>query len=260
MAHRIRHTRTRGRGQVLIEFALAAVGILVIAFVTARVASWLNRTMVDRNRSFQASRLAAGQSKTLVPFFGNSEFQPIHLIGPKAESTGGAPQVAAKTYSVSCPAGVLRQTAADRARQAAADCMRDGTTARNEVERLENEAEDLVRKADELERIDQRIADATADLAACEASTAKPPPDCDPIRRRLARAIRDRDNLCRSLPADVACSTGSIMAGASRRANDARGETDTAEEKARCVHEKIVEAEDNEQEGFIACSQGPAGS
>lgn len=70
----------------MIEFALATVGVVVIAFVSARVTQWLGQAMVDRNASFQATRVQAGRAgSSLVRFAGAS--QDIHLIGPGAGRT-----------------------------------------------------------------------------------------------------------------------------------------------------------------------------
>ena len=49
-------------GQVLVEFALSAMGVVVMAFMCARIVVWMNQTMVDRNNDYQDSRTRAGQS------------------------------------------------------------------------------------------------------------------------------------------------------------------------------------------------------
>ncbi len=80
-------------GQVTIEFALAAVGVVMLGLVAAKTALWMNQSMVDRNLNYQRTRLAAASSSPGAPFAGPSSsfYGPsgqIHLIGP---STGHTP-------------------------------------------------------------------------------------------------------------------------------------------------------------------------
>ena len=86
-------------GQVIVEFALAAVGIVVLAFVTGRVGHWLSESMVLRNANFQGTRLAAASSSPGAGFAGVT---PIHLIGPGAGSAGGLPGQPPSAYDREC--------------------------------------------------------------------------------------------------------------------------------------------------------------
>jgi len=86
---------------VLVEFALAAVGIVAIAFVTARVARYLNGAMVWRNATFQDSRDEAGRWPFSVVSFGGPP--DLHLIGPSAARTPGV--MSPPSPLASCPAG-----------------------------------------------------------------------------------------------------------------------------------------------------------
>ena len=76
-------------GMVMIEFTLAAVGIVAMAFMTVRVGQWLNDSMVERNASFQASRPLAGRGPGVTPYAGVGTPTPLHLIGPRASQTPG---------------------------------------------------------------------------------------------------------------------------------------------------------------------------
>ncbi len=72
-------------GQVTIEFALAAVGVVMLGLVAAKAAVWMNQSMVDRNLHYQQTRLAAASTAPGLGFAGPNT--PIHLIGPGAEHT-----------------------------------------------------------------------------------------------------------------------------------------------------------------------------
>jgi len=74
-------------GVVMIEFTLAAVGLVAMAYMTVRVGQWLNDAMVERNASYQASRPLAGRGPGVTPFSGPAT--PLRLIGPRASRTPG---------------------------------------------------------------------------------------------------------------------------------------------------------------------------
>ena len=79
-------SRTReASGQVTIEFALAAVGVVMLGLVAAKAAVWMDQSMVDRNLHYQQTRLAAASTAPGLGFAGPNT--PIHLIGPGAEHT-----------------------------------------------------------------------------------------------------------------------------------------------------------------------------
>lgn len=102
-------------GSVLIEFTMAAAGLIAIAFVVTRVGVWLNRSMQARNANYQAQRVQAG---SIEPGAGPTRFDApggIHLIGGTAGSTGGLPPQAASTYDTSCSNASLTQAAQKRA-------------------------------------------------------------------------------------------------------------------------------------------------
>jgi hypothetical protein len=90
------------RGQVTVEVALSAAGIVVLAFMAGKVAVWLNQSLVQRNDQYQASRVAAGQPGAgLVPV---GTVEPITLISPGGSSSGGAGAQPPSSYPV-CTAG-----------------------------------------------------------------------------------------------------------------------------------------------------------
>lgn len=74
--------RPSRQGQVLVEFALAAVGLLAMAFMTARVAQWMNQSLVERNERYQRTRVAAGQIG--AGLVGAEPVPDVHLIGPSS--------------------------------------------------------------------------------------------------------------------------------------------------------------------------------
>lgn len=92
----------------MIEFTLAAVGLVAIAFMTVRVGHWLNDSMVERNESFQASRANAGRGPGVTPFAGPAT--PLHLIGPGASRTPGlgTPGGGDSTVKPTCGDNLLR--------------------------------------------------------------------------------------------------------------------------------------------------------
>jgi len=100
------------RGTVLVEFALAAVGLVALAFVVTRVGVWLNESILQRNNEFRGTRMAAAN---MQPGDGPVRFDPpstIHLIGPAASSTGGAPPQPPGSYDTSCNSTFLTQLTA----------------------------------------------------------------------------------------------------------------------------------------------------
>ena len=137
------------RAQVLIEMTMATVGVVVIAFVMARAANWLNESMVERNQSFQDTRMAAAQSAGLVGVAAPSD---IHLIGPGAGRGGSAGPQGASSYNRSCPQGDSYYNQAMMYRQQADACMRQGEAERQQATDLTNSALILVAVANNLEQ------------------------------------------------------------------------------------------------------------
>ncbi len=148
-------------GQVLIEVALATVGVVVIAFVMARAANWLNRSMVQRNQSFQSTRMAAAQSAGLVRVAAPSQ---INLIGPGAARGGGAGSQPASSYNRSCPAGTSFYNQATMHRQAADACMREGELERQQAMDLSATAKELVIVSNKLEVYRRKIEQCNTEL------------------------------------------------------------------------------------------------
>ena len=76
------------KAQVLVEFAIATVGVLVLAFICGRVAVWLNESLVERNASYQESRVQAGEYGKLQkegdPITTFDAPADIHLVGKEA--------------------------------------------------------------------------------------------------------------------------------------------------------------------------------
>ena len=98
---------TRRFGQVLIELALAVIGIVTLAYVTGAVFSWLNGTLVGRSAAYQATRVAAamqpdqpGATPGKVDFY---ERPMLSLIGTP-ESTGKGTPGPANTLVPPCTA------------------------------------------------------------------------------------------------------------------------------------------------------------
>lgn len=138
-------------GQVLIEVTLAAAGVVVLAFVAARVAQWLNVAMVERNANFQTSRVAAafpGQSLLRM-----NQPNDIHLIGPTADRASAAPPSPAAVYDRSCPSGQASYTAASEARAAAQANMVDGDSIRTLIAGFLLEGRKLVEQANAMKHL-----------------------------------------------------------------------------------------------------------
>ena len=57
-------------GQVLVEFALAAIGVGVLAALSGWVVTYLSDGMVSRNASYQSTRLSAGTPGSGLVGFG----------------------------------------------------------------------------------------------------------------------------------------------------------------------------------------------
>ena len=151
----------KGTGQVLIEFALAAAGLVVLAFVTARVGHWLNESMVERNASFQATRVAAASTNPGVAFAGPSD---IHLIGPGAQSTGGTGSPPPSTFSAGCPAAADALVAqAQGLRVQAEELLQQGVNwdllVQEQISQLQNEADILIPFANDAWWDKERIED-----------------------------------------------------------------------------------------------------
>lgn len=72
----------RREGQVLLEFVLALIGIVLFVYVTVQVWVWVNQMIVKRQETFQTSRLEAGKAGTakrqrLAPY----QREPLSLMG-----------------------------------------------------------------------------------------------------------------------------------------------------------------------------------
>lgn len=148
----------RANGQVLVETALAAIGLVVLAFIIVRVGLWLNQGFVDRNASFQATRTAAGQPGAgVVPF---AAPPPIHLIGPGADATGSAPAQGPGPSAV--PAG----------------CSSAGAAYLNQAAALRTEIESLAgtSKTQREDAVD--YSNKAADLISANVSAGTPPAAC----------------------------------------------------------------------------------
>ncbi len=139
-----RWVRQALRGQVLVETALAAVGIVVIAFMIVRVGVWLNDSLVLRNRAFQNTRVAAASSSPGMPY---GVPTPIHLIGPGPESTGGVPPQGLLGSAVppGCTgAGATWLTQATEKRWDVLTKQSDAAILQEEAEVLSDRARDLI--------------------------------------------------------------------------------------------------------------------
>lgn len=160
--------------QVLVEFILAAVGLIAMAFVMTRVGFWLNESLVERNRSFQATRVQAGQSKTLVPFDAPAD---IHLIGPGPARTTGVGSPPPDNFGTACSADDLLAQAASL-RQQAMKLLEEQAPISAEtwatIKELESQARALIDQANALWLDAQRMRQINAELAGCRGQ----PPDC----------------------------------------------------------------------------------
>ena len=79
----------RHGGQVALEFVLSLAGLVMFIYVVLQTWMWLTGTVVHRQESFQATRLAAGQVATAgmrVPY----ARAPITLLG-SPQATSGVP-------------------------------------------------------------------------------------------------------------------------------------------------------------------------
>ena len=166
---------------MLIEVALAAVGIMVLAFVAARVAQWINQSMVDRNESYQQTRLDAGKlGAGLVRFEGPRE--PIHLIGPGPERTPGLGPQATSSYDRSCPAADALLASALADRQNAAVLMGSAADARQQAVDHSNQAKALTDRANQQWKdADDKMREAAEKRARADGMDCWRPGDCDEI-------------------------------------------------------------------------------
>jgi len=182
----------RRAGQVLIEFALAIVGLIILAFLTARVAPWLNDSMVERNINYQDSRVAAGSMRrnTLVGF---DAPQPIHLIGPLSGSTPGVPPQPPGPPPTSCGIGTTLTTLADK-RDTDADLLESDIRLNllPKLRQLEIDIDQLIKLANaimadaiEMEKLDGWIQDIDSgscssvppsQIGSCQMTIPGPPP------------------------------------------------------------------------------------
>ena len=73
-------------GQVLLEFAISLVGLIMLTYVVLNVWTWMTIPIVQRQDAFQRSRLAAGSSNPGKPV----QYRPplLSLVGPPG-SRGG---------------------------------------------------------------------------------------------------------------------------------------------------------------------------
>lgn len=135
----------RRAGQVLIETALAAIGLIVLAFMIVRIGLWLNAGYVTRNDNFQDTRVAAGSAGAgVVPF---AAPPPIHLIGPAADFAGaaGAQPPGPSAAPASCTgAGDLLLDEAEQARLAITQLSDDANDKSTEFRDESNRAADLI--------------------------------------------------------------------------------------------------------------------
>ncbi|GEM_PF-6319871 len=94
------------KGQVLIEVALAAIGLVLLAFVSIRVGQWINQSMVFRNQAFQISRDNAatpGAPYTRVP-----APPDIHLLGSAPMKAVAPSEITALSEAVpTCSSSLL---------------------------------------------------------------------------------------------------------------------------------------------------------
>jgi len=141
-------TPARRRGQVTVEMALAASGIVVLAFMGAKVAAWLNESLVQRNDQFQAGRTVAGQPGAgLVPV---GAVAPITLIGGGGSSPGGAGPQPPSSYNWVCPQGFAFISHAAQDRSDAHNLMTFATTANQNAVTEANKVKDLLDTAKNL--------------------------------------------------------------------------------------------------------------
>ncbi len=136
--------KKRQLGQVMIETALAAIGIVVLAFLVAKVGMWLNRSLVQRNQSFQDTRVAAASTSPGLTF---APPEPIHILGPTADATGSLPPQPLGPSSIPprCSgAGAALLTDAQHRRDDIATEQAGARALQTQAEDLANQARDLI--------------------------------------------------------------------------------------------------------------------
>jgi len=155
--------RKHWRGTVLVEFAMAAVGLIAIAFVVARVGFWLNSSMQQRNDAFQDSRVDAAN---IAPGAGPERFDApngLHLIGPTAQSTGGVGQQPDSSYDTTCASG-LQATLFEKQQRLFELWGREVPDAQVDAEAMNSNGKLLVRQANVLARDAARIYEIYQDI------------------------------------------------------------------------------------------------
>ena len=78
------------RGQSILEFAISFTGLIMFIYVLLNVWVWLNSIMVERQRTFQRSRIAAGQPGSAGTPVAYAR-PPIRLVGLPSSPGGDVP-------------------------------------------------------------------------------------------------------------------------------------------------------------------------
>ena len=144
------------RGQVLVEFALAAAGLIAMALVTARVAYWMNQSLVERSAQYQSTRTQAGQRGAGLVDVGS--VPDVHLIGPGPARTSPATSQPPDSFQPACDDGGLwakarriRQVDVPGLHEELQDLRQRVFDSMNESKRLWRQRKDTLEEARRLE-------------------------------------------------------------------------------------------------------------
>lgn len=241
------------KGQVMIEFALATVGVMVIAFVSVRVAQWLGQTMVERNDSFQATRAQAGQSGSLVKVGG--PLTDLHLVGPGAGRTAGAPEqgIGPSALPKGCPGGEALLAQARAHRGQAHLLWNEALGLHGQMVDKLNQVTQTMETAKDLEaQLEAQAAALEAQAAALELAASDPLLDPAIAAALLAQAAALRDQAA-SLRAQIPGQKDEARA----LAKEANGYIEAIIPNVRGLREQLLQAEEWERQALVACSRQP---
>ena len=160
------------RGQSMLEFAIAFAGLIIFIYVFLNVWVWLNGILVQRQQTFQRTRLAAGQPSTAGTPVGYVR-PPIKLIGP-ASSPGGdpPPTIPPPTPGPPPPPCEAAQPYYDQAAALTAEAnalMDQATQALAPVQGYTEQIQILI---EQIRQLELQIQQLEADIAALQASMA----------------------------------------------------------------------------------------
>lgn len=84
-----RLSMTGRQGQVFLEYAISAIGVVMLLALAVRIWMWVNTTLVERQGKFQASRVEAGTRNTAGAFVDYSPLRDRPLRLALIDTQGG---------------------------------------------------------------------------------------------------------------------------------------------------------------------------